>query len=35
MPMTLERTRKGSISISTRRVTAPAESLVWIVESTK
>ena len=35
MPMTLERTRNGSISISTRRVTAPAASLVWMVESTR
>src|SRR5947208_1360954 len=32
-PMTLERTRNGSMSISTRRVTALGAALVWIVEA--
>ncbi len=33
--MTLERRRNGSTPMSTMRVTAPAASLVWIVESTR
>jgi hypothetical protein len=30
-----EATRKGSTPMSTRRVTAPGESLVWTVENTR
>src|SRR5439155_395259 len=35
MPISEEATRNGSTPMSTRRVTAPAASLVWTVENTR